>query len=72
MSQTSGWTEERRRRQSDLIHTWKPWQNATGPRTPEGKMKVSRNSYKGGARPMLRELARAMREQAKLLSDVQP
>ena len=72
MSQINGWTEERRRRQRELIRTWKPWQNATGPRTPQGKVKVSRNSYKGGVRPTLRKLARTMREQLKFVRDVQP
>jgi hypothetical protein len=33
----------------------------TGPRTPEGKAKVSRNADKGDTRRMLRRLARLMR-----------
>lgn len=43
------WTQERRARQAELIRTWKPWKQATGPRTPEGKAKASANSDKGGA-----------------------
>ena len=45
-------------RQTELIHNWKAWERSTGPRTTEGKARVSRNAYKGGARPLLRELAR--------------
>ena len=42
----STWTAERRARQAMLIHTWQPWKKSTGPRTPEGKSKSSRNAYK--------------------------
>ena len=52
------WTPERRARQAALICTWKPWQKATGPRTPDGKATTSRNAYKGGHWLMLRELSR--------------
>jgi len=59
----NGWTPERRARQSELIRQWKPWEQSTGPRTAESKSRVARNAYKGGLRPMLRELARALNEQ---------
>ena len=52
------WTPERRARQAALIRTWRPWQKATGPRTPDGKAATSRNAYKGGHWLMLRELSR--------------
>ena len=52
------WTSERRARQAALIRTWKPWTRATGPTTPKGRAKASRNAYKGGHWLMLRELAR--------------
>ena len=55
---TSSWTPERRARQAALIRTWKPWQQATGPRTHDGKAIASRNAYKGGHWLMLRELSR--------------
>lgn len=58
----NGWTQERRARQAELIQTWKPWKQSTGPRTNEGKAKVSRNAYKGGQRPMLRELEKILRQ----------
>ena len=51
-------TPERRARQAVLIRTWKPWQQATGPRTPDGKAIASRNAYKGWDWLMLRELSR--------------
>ena len=59
----NGWTPERRARQAELIRNWKPWERSTGPRTPEGKARTSRNADKGDTRGMLRELLRALREQ---------
>jgi hypothetical protein len=69
----NGWTLERKRRQAKLIRQWRPWEQATGPRTPEGKGLVSRNAYKGGVLQQLhalntdlnREMA-AMRELNKM------
>lgn len=52
------WTPERRQRQSELVRQWKPWEKSTGPRSPDGKARISRNAWKGGQRPELRELAR--------------
>lgn len=37
------WTEEARKRQSELIRGWQPWQKSTGPATPQGKAIASRN-----------------------------
>lgn len=54
----SHWTPERRQRQSELIRQWKPWAKSTGPQSPDGKERVSRNAWKGGHRTQLRELAR--------------
>jgi len=36
-------------------------ENATGPRTSEGKKTASRNAWRGGERPALRELLRVLR-----------
>ena len=44
------WTAEARAAQSERIRRQRPWLHATGPKTPEGKRKVSRNALKHGAR----------------------
>ena len=54
----NGWTPARRARQAELIRTWRPWAKSTGPRTPDGKAKASRNAYQDGHWLMLRELSR--------------
>lgn len=59
----TGWTPQRQARQAERIQRWRPWERSTGPRTPAGKGNVSRNADKGGPRPLLRHLARALREQ---------
>ena len=64
---TNGWTSERKARQAELIRQWRPWGKSTGPRTQEGKAKVAHNSYRGGSWRLLRDLARALSEQRKLL-----
>lgn len=66
----NGWTPERRARQAALIRTWKPWEQATGPSTPEGKATASRNAWKGGTREFLRELARVLARQREALDDL--
>jgi hypothetical protein len=63
----NGWTLERRERQGAAIRQWKPWKRSTGPRTAQGKARVSRNAYSGAIRPLLRELARALRQQRQFL-----
>ena len=60
-------TPEHRRLQSEAIQRWKPWEASTGPKTPEGKRRSAMRGYKGGIRPMLRDLAAAMREQEEAL-----
>jgi len=57
----SGWTPERRRRQSEGIRRWRPWERSTGPRTAEGKARAARRGYKGAERPALRLLGRLLR-----------
>ena len=63
----NGWTSKRRARQAELIRHWRPWERSTGPRTGAGKAIVARNAWKGGQRPMLRELARLLRAQREVL-----
>jgi hypothetical protein len=57
------WTSERRAKQSQAIRQWKPWSKSTGAKTPEGKAVVSRNAFKGGHRPHLRQLAKDLAEE---------
>jgi len=63
----AGWTPERRKRQSEAIRRWKPWQQSTGPKSPEGKAAVSGNAWKGGdwlkLRQAIKALIQVMREQ---------
>jgi hypothetical protein len=47
---------------SEVIRQWKSWEKATGPKSPQGNAKASRNAYKGGQRAFLRDLARLLRE----------
>ena len=63
----NGWTPERRKRQSELIRQWRPWEHSTGPRSIEGKARVARNAYRGGTRPMLRLLSRTLSRVARRL-----
>jgi hypothetical protein len=66
----SSWTPERKARQAALIGTWRPWERSTGPRTPDGKAKASRNAYKGGHWLMLRELSRMVNAEIRASRDL--
>jgi hypothetical protein len=57
------WSPERKAKQSQAIRQWQPWLKSTGAKTVEGKAVVSRNAYKGGHRPYLRQLARELSEE---------
>lgn len=46
---SNGWTDDRRRLQSEKIHRWKPWLKA-GVRTEQGKEISKMNAYKHGGR----------------------
>lgn len=64
------WTPEQRAKQAELIRKWRPWEQSTGVKTPEGKAVSSRNAYKGAERVMLRELAKELRKQALALKHI--
>ena len=64
------WTLERRQRQAELIRQWRPWEQSTGPRTPEGKARVSRNAWKGGHRAELRELSKMVNEHVRMAREL--
>ena len=65
------WTLEQRQRQSEAIKRWKPWEQSTGPKSPEGKAAVSGNAWAGGEwlklRQAIKALNQAMRRQKDLL-----
>ena len=61
----NGWTPERKMRQAQLIQSWRPWEKSTGAKTVKGKRIVSRNAWKGGARPAMRLVFRAASEEAR-------
>jgi len=62
LTMANGWTPERRAKQSEAIRRWRPWEQSTGPKSREGKARVSGNAYKGGTRSILREVARLLRQ----------
>lgn len=51
-----------------LIRRWRPWEQSTGPKSPEGKERSAMRGFKGGERSLLRELARSLKNQEKLLA----
>jgi hypothetical protein len=61
-----GWTPERRARQAELIRQWRPSEENTGPKSPEGKATSAYNVWKGGVEPLMRYLARLLRQQDKV------
>lgn len=64
----NGWTPERRAKQAALIHNWKPWEQSTGAKTAEGKLRSSRNAHKPNAfRHHLKAINAMLKEQKDLL-----
>lgn len=59
----NGWTPEWRRRQAELIRSWKPWEKSTGPKTTEGKSKVANTAWRGGHKAQLRALSKMVNEE---------
>ena len=64
------WTPERKAKQSQAIRQWQPWLKSTGAKTAEGKAVVSRNAFKGGHRPYLRQLAKDLSEEFDFAQDL--
>ena len=42
----------------EAIQKWKPWEQSTGPKSHDGRQRVSRNAWTGGHRTQLRELSK--------------
>ena len=75
MSKSKGWSPERRQRQREAIQRWKPWEQSTGPRTPEGKAASSANSLVHGmfdarSRELMRSIHELLREHRQMLNRV--
>lgn len=49
------WTAEQKARQAEAIRRWRPWESATGPKTPEGKAKSAMRGFKNDPRGRMKE-----------------
>jgi hypothetical protein len=59
---TRGWTEERRRKQAEMIRKHKPWDKSTGPKSSKGKAKSSMNALKsGGYSQSMKKIEKALK-----------
>lgn len=68
---SSGWSPERRAKHAIAIRIWAPWTKSTGPKTPAGKARVSRNAVK----PLKhldpdRIVQKALRQQARYIAEI--
>lgn len=59
------WTSEARKRQSQLIQKWKPWEHSTGPKTAEGKEISKMNAFKGNI-----EIHQILKDAEELLREI--
>jgi hypothetical protein len=64
------WTTEARAKQSALIAAWQPWRSSTGPRSADGKAKVSRNADQGGDAGRTQRLEQAQADLAQAMAKV--
>jgi hypothetical protein len=62
-------TAEHRALMGRLVRQWQPWKHSTGPKSPEGKAKVSQNAFKGAWRQQMKELRALLKEQDEALSE---
>jgi hypothetical protein len=56
------WTPEERLKQSEAIKRWKPWEQSTGAKSPQGKAISSKNATKTGDSAYVRELIKQMNQ----------
>jgi hypothetical protein len=45
---SADWTAKRRKKQSEAIREWKPWEKSTGPKSKSGKRRSAMRSLKTG------------------------
>jgi hypothetical protein len=65
------WTPEARQKQRENAIKSKPWGKSTGPRTPDGKRKVSCNGFKHGLRSKeMQTLLRTMAAQSRYVRTI--
>ena len=55
------WTAAQRARYAALIRTRRPWEQSTGPRTPDGKARSARNADRRGQWRRERVMMRTLR-----------
>ena len=55
------WTAAQKALQAELIRTWKPWEQLTGPVTQVGKEASSKKAFNNALRGVMRELTRSNR-----------
>ena len=52
------WTPEERLKQSEAIKRWKPWEQSTGAKSPQGKAISAKNATKTGDSREVREFVK--------------
>ena len=65
------WTTEQRQQQAKAIRNRKPWEQSTGPLTAEGKIKVSKNAYRGGTRAQMAKINRILNQYGHTIDSIQ-
>jgi hypothetical protein len=65
------WTQEERAKQAALIRGWRPWEASSGPTTPEGRARSSRNADKGGVAGRALRLTQALEELSAAVAKVE-
>ncbi len=63
-------TDATRQKLRDAIFANKPWLRSTGPRSPAGKAKTSKNAAKSSKRSETDDLIRRVREHVRLLAEL--
>ncbi len=53
-----------------MVKRWQPWAKSTGPKTPGGKERVSRNAWKGSRQAQLKELSKLVNAELRAARDL--